>query len=98
MADLVVTSAALEESKAKLTAVKEEFDNSGDRVRDNADVWGQRDVANAMHEFVENWKIHRGKISSAVGDLEKKLQDAIDAWNDTEEHLASSLTTETKSQ
>ena len=96
MADLIVTSAVLEESSAKLIEIKNEFDNAGSRVGEHAEVWGQNDVRSAMAEFVGNWKIHRGKISTAVGDLQKKVHDMTETWTQTEQTLADGLTTETQ--
>lgn len=94
MPDLVVTSAVLEESSAKLASIKDEFDHAGDRVREEADVWGQNDVRKAMADFVHNWSIHRGHISDAVGDLKKKIDDAVTYWDNTEKGLSNSLQTE----
>jgi hypothetical protein len=96
MPDLIVTSAVLEESSAKLTEIKHEFDTAGKRVAEDAHVWGQRDVTNAMKDFVHNWGIHRGKISTAVGDLQKKVHDMTETWTQTEQTLADGLTTETQ--
>jgi len=93
MADLIVTSAVLEESSAKLIEIKNEFDNAGSRVGEHAEVWGQNDVRSAMAEFVGNWKIHRGKISTAVGDLQKKVHDMGEGWKQTEQSMADGLKT-----
>jgi hypothetical protein len=91
--DLIVTSAVLEESSAKLVDIKNEFDNAGSRVADRADVWGQHDVRSAMGDFVGNWKIHRGKISAAVGDLQKKVHDMGEGWKQTEQSITDGLST-----
>ena len=96
MTDLIVTSAVLEESSAKLIAIKEEFDTAGDRVKEDAEVWGQNDVRGAMKSFVNNWSIHRGKISTAVGDLQKKVDDMTKTWGETEQALTDGLTTESE--
>ena len=94
MPDLIVTSAVLEESSAKLVEIAHEFTTAGDRVSEDADVWGQRDVTAAMGEFVSNWKIHRGKISTAVDDLQKKVHDMSEAWRATEQAITDGLSTE----
>ena len=96
MTDLIVTSAVLEESSSKLVEIKNEFDNAGSRVGEHAEVWGQSDVRSAMGEFVGNWKIHRGKISTAVGDLQKKIHDMGEGWKQIEQNLADGLTTTTE--
>jgi len=53
-------------------------------------------VRSAMGEFVGNWKIHRGKISTAVGDLQKKIHDMGEGWKQIEQNLADGLTTTTE--
>jgi molecular chaperone GrpE (heat shock protein) len=98
MTDLIVTSAVLEDSTAKLVAIKAEFDEAGKRMKAEAEVWGQHDVTKAMHDFVDNWGIHRGKISTAVGDLQKKMQEMVDGWTETEKQLHDGLTTDTQTQ
>lgn len=96
MPDLIVTAAVLDESSAKLIEIKHEFDTAGNRVSEDAPVWGQGDVQSAMAEFVNNWKIHRGKISTAVGDLQKKVHDMGEGWNQTEQSIADGLSTSTE--
>lgn len=95
MANLIVTSAALEDSAAKLAAIKTEFDQADGRDDEDAEVWGASPVAAAMQRFGQDWSIHRGHISVSIGDLHKKLADMALAWNDTEQSLSESLTTET---
>ena len=94
MTDLIVTAAVLEESSAKLAAIKQEFDTAGDRVKEDAEVWGQENVRSAMADFVHNWGMHRTKISTAVGDLQKKVDDMTETWGQTEQTLADGLTTD----
>jgi hypothetical protein len=96
MPDLIVTAAVLDDSSAKLIEIKHEFDTAGDRVNEDADVWGQHDVQSAMAEFVGNWKIHRGKISTAVGDLQTKVHEMVEGWNQTEQSIADGLSTSTE--
>ena len=95
MADIIVTRAVLEDSAGKLSAIKTEFEHANDRSGEDSDVWGASPVASAMQHFAGDWSIHRGKISVAITDLHKKLEDMTVAWNDTERSLAESLTTET---
>lgn len=96
MPDLIVTSAALEDSAAKLTSIKAELDHAHDKVREDKSVWAQSDLTAAMANFAYNWDIHRGKIAAAVGDLQKKMQDMTQAWEATEQDLADGLTTQTQ--
>ncbi|TFD85856.1 hypothetical protein E3T61_17175 [Cryobacterium lactosi] len=94
MANLIVTSAALDDSAEKLSSIKTEFDGADRRATTDADVWGASPVEAAMEKFGTDWSIHRGHISTAIGDLHKKLEDMSTAWNNTEQGLSDSLTTE----
>ena len=96
MGDLIVTAAVLEESAAKLLEIKTEFDNAGSRVSERSEVWGQHDVRAAMAEFVDNWKIHRGKISAAVDGLQKKVHEMDEGWKEAEKNIADGLSTTTE--
>jgi uncharacterized protein YukE len=95
MPDLIVTKAVLEESAAKLATIKTEFDHTDEHAGADPNVWGESDVRSAMGDFSGNWKIHRGHISTAVGELHQKLDDMAAGWNDTEQKLSDSLSTET---
>ncbi len=95
MADLVVTRAVLEESAAKLASIQTEFDNTDEHAGADPGVWGESDVKSAMGDFSGNWSIHRKHISAAVGELHQKLDDMAAGWNDTEQKLSDSLSTET---
>jgi hypothetical protein len=96
MADLIVTAAVLEDSTAKLAAIKTEFDNVAAHSEADPSIWGQGDLTNAMTDFSGDWSIHRGKISEAVAGLQKKLENMTSAFADAEEKLAASLETTTE--
>ncbi|WP_394769103.1 hypothetical protein [Lacisediminihabitans sp.] len=96
MANLIVTAAVLEESTAKLTSIKTEFDHVDDHSHADDSIWGQSALTSAMGKFSGDWKIHRGKISEAVGGLQKKLEEMTAAFTDTEKQLSESLETSTE--
>ncbi len=45
-----------------------------------------------MDDFVDNWKIHRGKLVASVEAHQKMALDSADAYEDTDEGLAKELT------
>jgi len=93
MADLVINAKVLEDSAARLTSIKTEFDNVDKHSNADSSIWGQSDVRWAMGKFASDWKIHRQKISAAVGDLQKKVEEMQKGFTDTEQKLADSITT-----
>ncbi|MEC5171070.1 hypothetical protein [Glaciihabitans sp. GrIS 2.15] len=94
MANLIVTSALLVESAEKLASIRQEFDHTDDHAGADPSIWGQSALESAMEQFAGDWGIHRAKISTAVGELHTKLEDMTAGWNDTEQKLSDSLTTE----
>jgi len=97
MADLIITSALLEDSAAKLGTIKTEFDHVDDHSNADPSIWGQHDLASAMKSFSGDWKIHRGHISEAMEGLRKKLDEMAAGFSDTEQKLSESLETDTVS-
>lgn len=56
------------------------------------EVLGHGGLAHAMHNFVNNWKIHRGKLSSAVEAHQQMASQSADAYEQTDNELAKDLT------
>ncbi len=63
-----------------------EVDNPG------AGVFGPGKLSEAMGEFVDNWKIHRGRLLAAVEAHEKMAIDSANAYEHTDTELAKDLT------
>jgi hypothetical protein len=57
-----------------------------------AEVLGLGGISHAMDEFVDNWKIHRGKLVSAVEAHQKMAAESADAYEHTDTELAKELT------
>ncbi|MDQ3990666.1 MAG: hypothetical protein M3228_15280 [Actinomycetota bacterium] len=55
-------------------------------------VLGSGELAGAMDEFVDNWKIHRKKLVASVEAHQKMAVDSAEAYEDTDEGLAKELT------
>lgn len=94
MADLIITQAVLEESTAKLQHISAELEHLKSDERELAQVYGQRDLQKAMHDFSGDWRVHRDKMKGAVKDLATKMQQATDEWTSREKELADALSTE----
>ena len=57
-----------------------------------ADVLGSGGLAEAMNEFVDNWKIHRGKLVSALEAHQKMAIESANAYEHTDNELKKELT------
>jgi hypothetical protein len=93
--DLIV-DANLDDINSDLKDIDDEFQHAQDNADPGARVWGQRDVAHAMHDFAHNWYVHRGKIQDRLGKLSKRVDQSCAAWSDAEKQLASSIETTTE--
>jgi len=91
MADLVVTSVAVDEAAEQLKSILNELENMKDLWEDGA-IWGHRTVKDAMGDFVESWWVKREKLQDNIKDLQGKMETAAETWNDTEIQLEKSLT------
>ncbi|MGW2090573.1 hypothetical protein [Promicromonospora sukumoe] len=93
MPDLKVSSVAVDEAAEQLKAVLEELKNM-DAMWDGGDIWGHKTVDNAMDDFISNWWVKREKLQSNLEDLQKKMEQAAETWNNTEIELTKSLESE----
>ena len=57
-----------------------------------ADVLDSGGIVEAMDEFVDNWKIHRGKLVSSVEAHQKMAIESADAYQHTDTELTKELT------
>ena len=55
-------------------------------------ILGSRYLAEAMDDFVDNWKIHRNKLVSAVEAHQKMAIESAEAYENTDKGLAKELT------
>lgn len=94
MADVVV-DANLDEINSDLKDIHDEFEHAKDYADPGRQVWGQSDLAHAMHDFAQNWYVHRGKIEDRLGKLSDRVDKSCAAWTDAEKQLSDSLQTET---
>ena len=90
MADLVVTSIALDDAERELAAIVDEFKNMG-KLWDDGAVWGHGTVKSAMNGFVDDWWVKREKLTTNLSDLQQKMKQAAEQWNGLEVDLAKSF-------
>jgi hypothetical protein len=90
VADLVVTTIALDDAEKQLGAIVDEFKNMG-KLWDDGAVWGHATVKGAMNDFAEDWWVKREKLTTNLSDLQKKMKQAAEQWNNLEIELAKSF-------
>ncbi len=56
------------------------------------EVLGSGELAGAMDEFVDNWKIHRGRLVSSIEAHQKMAIESAEAYESTDAGLAKELT------
>ncbi len=91
MADLVVTSVAVDEAAEQLKSVLNELENMKE-LWDDGDIWGHKTVKGAMGDFVDSWWVKREKLQDNLKDLQGKMEQAAETWDEAETELEKSLT------
>lgn len=90
--DLVVDG-SLDDTNADLKMIDKEFDDIYSNATDDAGVWGQADVAAAMHEFADDWWAHRAKLQDRLKKLSDRVDKACSTWSDADKQLSQSIQT-----
>lgn len=62
-------------------------------TRPGIEVLGSGELAGAMAEFVDNWRIHRSKLVSSIEAHQKMAIESAEAYENTDTELAKELTT-----
>ena len=95
MADVIVTSEALEDGAKEIKSIVHEFENMRE-LWDDGDIWGHSTVKGAMGDFVEKWWVKRAKLQEHLEDLQSKMESSAETWNDAESELEKSLESDGK--
>ena len=90
MADLNVTSEVIDEGAKQLKTVIEELKHM-DAMWDGGDIWGHKTVDGAMDDFISSWWVKREKLTGNLEDLQEKMEQSAETWNNTETELDNSL-------
>jgi hypothetical protein len=88
---LKVDLGSLRETGAALHQIKQALQRAEDDVRSDQGVLGSGELADAMHDFASNWKIHREKLISSVEAHEKMAIECADAYEQVDRQLADAL-------
>ena len=97
MADhIAVDTTGLRETAAALGRLKEAFDDAGS-IADGARAdLGSPDVADAVNDFADNWKIRRGKLTKSLDSLRQMANDSAETFETADEELATELAEKTR--
>jgi hypothetical protein len=90
MVDLIV-DASLDDTNRDLKSILDEFKNCEKNAQEDQNIWGQSDVASAMHDFAHNWYVHRDAIQSRLSKLSDRVDKACSTWSDADKQLSDSL-------
>lgn len=94
MADLSVDVEGLGRMASAMRAVADGLDDTGSVIRGAADAMGSSDVLDALEEFEDHWKDGRGRITDNLDDMEKVLDDSMQAYQQVDQDLTDGLTKE----
>lgn len=89
--DLKVNYYRLADSAESLGFLKNEFDDIEDRRDGTRDIWGHDGVREAMDEFASNMDYNRGKLSTKLDEMRKKVDGTLDAFVEADGELAKSF-------
>jgi flagellar biosynthesis chaperone FliJ len=90
MSDLIVTSEVIDEGAKQLKSILDELEHM-DAMWAGGDIWGHKTVAGAMDDFIDSWWVKREKLQDALKDLQEKMEQSAETWNNTETELENSL-------
>lgn len=91
MADVIVSKEATDEGAKQLGAILGELTNMRAEW-DGGSIWGHDTVKDAMNDFVDSWWVKREKLQSNLEDLQGKMEQSSEAWNEVEDGLTDSIT------
>ena len=92
MADHVaIDSSLLRETSRRLGQVAETLGQARGSAESDAHAVGQRDLAAAMRDFADNWRVHREHLIDTVSGGQKFVTGAADAYERLDHDLAEGL-------
>jgi hypothetical protein len=91
MADLIVTSIAVDEAARQLGTIKDDLENSDQNRSDWKNIFGHPIVNDAVYDFIDDWWVKREKLLDNIDDLHKKMEKAAETWADAELQLTDAL-------
>src|SRR5207249_4974194 len=92
MADhITIDFAVLEDTSRSLLRLRQEFESAREIADQDAGALGSRDVAHALHDFADDWKLHRQRLVEAMDKLQRAAEDSAKVFCTTDEGLARAL-------
>ena len=88
---LEIDLALLRATGAGLGQIKDALQHA-EATRPGVEVLGSGELASAMDEFVDNWKIHRNRLVSSIEAHQKMAIESAEAYESTDTELAKELT------
>ena len=90
--DLKVDYDLLTESSRSLQHISQAFGGLKNRSSTTARDWGSSVIAGAMGDFSGDWDNHRTKIMQSIETVKELTDQTVDAFQDSDQQLATSLT------
>lgn len=90
-AQLKADISRIRETAQSVTAICQQFEGAEDIVDGAADAVGSSHLADKLHDFATNWKIHRKRIVEDLTTFSDWATQAADAYEQTDQELAKAL-------
>ena len=88
---LRVDITALENAAGRLGRLRTEFAEAGQIADVGISVAGTKGLADALDEFADNWKVHRGKLIENLDTVVSMATDSAATYREVDECLAAEL-------
>lgn len=92
MVDLSVDVEGLGRMASAMRSVREGLDDTRSVIDALGDQAGSSDVLDALKDFEDHWDDGRGRINDGLEDMEKVLQDSMEAYRQVDQDLTDGLT------
>lgn len=91
MADLKVDYGQLTASWEALRRLREEFDGATKLADSTEGIWGNGHVADAIHDFASNWKLHKEKLVAKMQKVEDATGGCLDTFEKADAKIAAGV-------
>lgn len=91
MADLKVDYDQLTASRDALSQLRGEFDDATKLADATDGIWGNGHVADAIHDFASNWKLHKEKLVAKMQKVEDATAGCIQTFQEADGKIAAGV-------
>lgn len=91
MSDLRVDSDQLNAWSQTLRSIVNDLHSAGHQADDAANAVGHRGLASTVHDFADNWRIHRGRTIDELTGMADALDAVRETFADIDSQIASEL-------